>query len=155
MAQAVLVAFISATDWLEVKKPMATDIKLSRYNVWFDSTCCHHPLPPPPGHTLGDLLSLFFYCTGRSIPYPRYAKRGNSPPRDSLVVTQRTHTKGKQRGFLHTKIKIAIFISVQNIPETLPEHSTSTPRPMFHYNPRFSCFVRWYRYSYSFRTLLL
>ena len=71
-----------------IRSKETSGIKLSRNNVWFNSTCYHHPFPPrtyPP-----DLLFfILFYRAVYSPPPSTY--RGNSPPEDPPLVTQQKH----------------------------------------------------------------
>ena len=118
---------------------MATDIKLSRNNVWFNFTCYHHFPPPPPRPQPGPNLWVSFYRALYS-PQPGTHKKRQFP----IAALNWSHNALTQK-----RNNVAFFIQNQdsniyfcakhtiNIPETLAVHSTSTPRPMIHYNLAF------------------
>ena len=113
--------------------------------------------PPPAGIPQG---ICHFFMTGRSSPHRRARRKRQFATPGTLhwSHTALTHKRETTPLFVY-KIKITIFISVQNhtinIPETHAVDNTSTPKPMFHYNSRFFRLVQSISYSYQFRTLPL
>ena len=106
--------------------------------VWFNSTGYHPP------RAYNEVLLGRIFPTGIRLARARRKRQFTTPGTLHWLHTALTHKLGTTWLFVY-KIKITIFISVQNhtinIVETHAVDRTSTPIPMFHYNSRFSRFV--------------
>ena len=146
---------LSFEFWQELRTRLSFDrcVETMQYKFYYNldficsklcrlNSTCYHPPRYTPGICQFFLLDCLFPTLG-------HAERDNSLSLGlSIGHTLHSHTK-----LFVCKIKIKRFIFVQNhtinIPDIHAVHSTSTPKPMFYFNSRFSRFVRWIsRYSF-------